>query len=381
MAGFKYNPATGRFEVQQATNPTAGPATAKPTTVNIGKAKQTVQPIAAPKGTTPTPPADSGPKRNVQGPPSPYTGQYPRYNPPVETPAPTPDAQALIDAQWVAVQEEAAAYRSIYGEEPPASWWNARTAPIEATQKRLDASAKGGGSAAVKAETERIRNIQGGREAEKFLRGQAETRKAEMLKRVAELYDPQQTKNAEDLKTVLKQASDAYDLAEKQVGEAGTNFDKEFRGSTAYQGLPISAFSVADNPLIASLQQQGAGTGQVEAATNYARQFGQQTADLEKWAASQLGTAQSNYEAAAKNAASMGTAAALQGLAARRGDVKTGINQQFSDALAEIAKNRTQATSEVDTAIADILSKADTMRAETTSKYGKLPSEVKKKKK
>jgi hypothetical protein len=316
-----------------------------------------------------------------------FWANRPDQKPP--TPAPVndggqPDPQGVINSLWQNVYDEAAQYQTIYGDAPPAGWWSARTAPIEAAQKRLDTTAKGGGAAAAaaakakKEETERIRNVKGGREGEAFLREQAVTRKADMLKRVAELYDPQQTKNAEDLKTILKQASDAYDLAEKQVGEAQTNFQQQFKPSTAYEGIPVATYSVADNPLIAALQQQGAGTGQVDAATNYARQFAEQTSGLEKWAASQLSAGQKNYESAAQNAAQMGTMAALQGLSARRADVKTGIEQQFADALAKIGESRTQASSDVDNVIADIIAKADEMRAKTTSDYGLLPSETQK---
>lgn len=292
------------------------------------------------------------------------------------------DPQGVINSLWQNVYDEAAEYQTIYGDAPPSGWWSARTAPIEAAQKRLDLSTKGqgGGGAAAKAaaaEAERVRGIKGGQAGEAFLREQAVTRKADMLKRVAELYDPQQTKSAEDLKTVLKQASDAYDLAEKQVGEAQANFQQQFRPSTAYEGIPIATYNVADNPLIAALQQQGAGTGQVDAATNYARQFAEQTSGLEKWAAGQLGTGQKNFEAAAQNAAQMGTMAALQGLGQRRADVKTSIEQQFADALAKINADRTTAESGVDTTIADIIAEADKLRAETLTKYGTLPAKKK----
>jgi len=383
MAGFKYNPASGRFEVVPAggNGVAPSPANAKTTITNIGKAQVPQSRPANPRGGGSKPPAPNpvNPAGTGAGPPSPATGQYPPLAVPPTPPAPpAPSGQELIDSMWVAVQEEAAAYRSIYGEEPPASWWSARTSPIEATQKRLDASDKGSGSAAATKEAERIRGIQGGREGEAFLRQQAITRKAEMLQSVADLYDPQQTKSKEDLKTILQQASDAYDMAEKQVGSAQDNYTKNFKASTAYEGIPIATYNVADNPLIASLQQQGAGTGQVDAATDYARQFAGQTSALEKWAAGQLNTGQKNFESAAQNAAQMGTMAALQGLSGRRADVKTGINQQFSDALANIGAERTKATADVNTAIADIIAKADTMRAETSAKYGKLPSETKK---
>lgn len=295
--------------------------------------------------------------------------------------------QDAIDSMWQAVYDEAAIYRQTYGEEPPSSWWTARTTQIENQQKRFDTAAKAqaGASAAAataaakakKEEQDRVNKVKGGRQGEAFLREQANTRKAEMLKRVAKLYDPLETKSKEDMAVFLENASDAFDLAEQQVGEAQTNFEGQFKPSTAYQGAPVSTFNVADNPLLAALQQQGAGTAEVSAATDYARQTAEQTSALEKWANEQLNVGQQNYGSAVQNAAQMGTMAALQQLGGRRAEVKSGIEQQFADALSKIAQERTSAESDVDQTIADIISKADEMAAKTTADYGVLPKEEK----
>lgn len=292
--------------------------------------------------------------------------------------------QDNIDAMWQSVYDEASAYQQIYGEQPPASWWDARTTPIENAQKRYDAAAKGTsgvGNAAASAETERINKIKGGKAGEQFLREQATARKTDMLKRVAETFDPLQQANQAQLTEVLKNASDAFDLAEKQVGAAQQDFAKNFQTSKAYEGVPIATYNVADNPLLAALQQQGAGTEQVTAATNLANQTAKQTSDLEKWAMSQLNTGQQNYGSAIQNAAQLGTTAALQGLGARRAEVQTGINTQFADQLAAIAKERAGASSNVDSTIADIISKADEMAAKTQADYGSLPAKKTKPKK
>ena len=295
--------------------------------------------------------------------------------------------QDAIDSMWQAVYDEAAVYRQTFGEEPPSSWWTARTTQIENQQKRFDTAAKaqaGASNAAAvaaakdkKEEQERVRKVKGGRQGEAFLREQANTRKAEMLQRVADLYDPLKTKSEEDMAVFLENASDAFDLAETQVGEAQTNFEEQFKPSTAYRGAPVSTFNVADNPLLAALQQQGAGTAEVGAATDYARQTAAQTSALEKWANEQLNVGQQNYGSAVQNAAQMGTMAALQQLGGRRAEVKSGIEQQFADALSKIAQERTSAESDVDQTIADIISKADEMAAKTTADYGVLPKEEK----
>lgn len=293
--------------------------------------------------------------------------------------------QPAIDAAWAALYDEAAVYRQTYGEEPPSAWWSARTSQIESMQKRYDAADKASAAssaAAAKAkaeaeakELERQRKIKGGREAEAFLRQQADTRKADMLKRVAELYDPLKTKTDEDLARTLQAASDAYDAAEGQVRAAGEDFTKGFTPSKAYSEIPLSTYTTAENPLLAALQQQGAGTGEVSAATEAANQFMAQQSALEKWAAGQLNVGQQNYDTAVQQAARGGLAAALQGLAGRRADVKTGIQQQFADALSKIEQERTAATSDVDKTIAEIIAEADKTRAETTAEYGNLPKE------
>ena len=379
---FRMNPVTNKWEQVPAQGKgQPSPATAKTSTANLPQATRVAaqtRPQRIAPAVTPRPTGSTTPK-----PPASNVGPQPSEIGSVPIVPQQMDGQTVINAMWQSVYDEAANYKQInFGEDPPAGWWASRTAPIEAAQKRFDASvkAKGDGGAsdrakAAQAEAERIRNVKGGREAEAFLREQAVIRKAEMLKRVAELYDPQKTKSAEDLKTVLQSAADAFDLAEKQVGEAQTGFEKQFRPSTAYEGVPVSTFNVADNPLLAALQSQGAGTGEVQAATDLARQTAQSTSDLEKWAMSQLNTGQQNYGSAIQNAAQMGTMAALQQLGGRRADVKTGIEQQFADALAKIGAEQTGAEGDVDETIADIISKADEIRADTTAKYGDLPKD------
>jgi hypothetical protein len=417
---FKFNPATGKFEVAPSTQKPSENKSPFPALTTAQKSDPKLRQLSSQFGMSPqqllygtTPQnkaANQAYKKATATSSTPYGvgqgtyGQMSLAEPPKKgdrewigrtapTQAPTDaetvnDPQGVINALWQNVYDEAAQYQTIYGEAPPSGWWSARTAPIEAAQKRLDTTAKSGSSgasaaaaAAAKAkkeETERIRNVKGGREGEAFLREQAVTRKEEMLKRVADLYDPQKTKSDDDLKAVLKSASEAFDLAEEQVSGAQTNFEQQFRPSTAYEGVPISTFNVADNPLLAALQSQGAGTEQVQAATDLARQTAQSTSDLEKYALSQLNVGQQNYGSAQQNAALMGTMAGLQQLGGRRADVKSGIEQQFADALAKIGAEQTGAESKVDETIADLISEADKMRADTTAKYGNLPSETKK---
>ena len=398
---FKYNSTTGKFEVVPAKSGTGSTTSPKGLPGVVNKST-TVTPKGMPGVSTKTSNAVAPPptpRRPAAGPPSPVTGMYPSPAIPAAPEVPM-TGQDIIDSMWQTVFDEAAEYKaaSPTKEDPPAGWWSSRTTQIENAQKRLDdankttSGTKSGPSfsdilaskkfqyeksqdaaALAKEETDRLGKIAGGKAGEAYLREQAKTRKTDMLKRVAELYDPQQQATKDQLAEVLKNASAAFDLAEKQVGTAQEQYAKNFKGSTAYEGVPISTYSVADNPLLAALRSQGAGTGEVQAATDLARQTGQQTSDLEKYALAQLNTGQMNYGSAQQNAAQMGTMAALQQLGGRRAEVKSGINTQFAEQLAALGKERTGAESDVDSVIADIISKADEMAATTMAEEGKAP--------
>lgn len=408
--GYKFNPVTGKFEQQQP--PTGGASRLTPEQKQDSDLRQTAsqfglspeqvlygtgkQAVAARKSyekrtATSSTPYGTGVGTGGAG-YSKAKGSDERVwasRPPSSVTSVTPDVpvtgQGAIDSMWQAVYDEAAAYRVTYGEEPPAAWWTARTSQIEAAQKRYDAEAKAGSAASAAAakaaadakakEVERQRKIRGGQAAETFLREQAAQRKTDMLKRVAELYDPLKTKTKEDLARTLQAASDAFDLAEKQVGAAGAAYQQGITPTRAYSEIPLATFQTAENPLLAALQAQGAQTGEVTAATEQANQFMAQQSALEKWAAGQLNVGQQNYDIASQNAAKGALQAALMQLGGRRADVKTGVEQQFADALSEIAQKETGALSDVDQTIADLVAEADKVKANTLSEYGMLPKD------
>lgn len=389
---FKYNPATGKWEQQkQPRGSSAIGATGMPGVVGGGPGSSAVgatgRPQPVPSKTTGFKPKSTPSVTPTGGGPQPPAPIGPQLSSVVQ-----PTGQAAIDAAWQAIYDEADAYRAAYGEEPPSSWWSTKTAQVENIQKRFDAqekaaadAAKASASAAAaaakakaeaeKEERERVRKVRGGQAAEGFLREQAAQRKTDMLKRVAELYDPLKTKTKDDLARTLQAASDAFDLAEQQVQDAGKAYQQGITPTKAYSEIPLATFQTAENPLLAALQQQGAGTGEVTAATEQANQFMAQQSALEKWAAGQLNVGQQNYDIAAQNAAKGALQAGLMQLSGRRADVKSGIEQQFADALSQIAQNETGALSDVDKTIAEIIAEADKVKADTLKDYGTLPKD------
>lgn len=390
--GIKYNAVTGKWEQTQGSTPTAptaptagrpaaGPATVKQTPVNISGAKQSnvnLQKVRSVPGSKITPtqaPAQKTAPVSTELPANSTTN----FVGPMPPSAPM-SPQDAINAMTQAVIDEAANYRITYGEEPPASWWDTRMYPVKQAQSQLDdalkAQSKSSASAAAAAAKakadaeERKRKIAGSKAGEAFLRTSAEDRKTQALKRVADLYDPLKTKSEEEMAVVLQNASDAFDLAEKQVEEAGQFYQGTFQPSMAYGEVPISTYTTGANPLLAALQQQGASTADVEKATAEANQYAQSVSDLSRWAANQLNVGQQNYDLASQQAAAGALTSALQGLGQRRAEVKTGIEKQFADILSEIAQKKTGAESDADTAYQDLIDKANEMVADRLSEYG-----------
>lgn len=298
------------------------------------------------------------------------------------------------DEQIKAIQDEAYAYNhdaegNITGDPPPAAWYELKLLPIniqlEERQRRLKeineqrerdaaaaAAAARGAAAKAEAERERVRAIRAGRQAEANLRSEAERIKGEAIKRIAGLYDPIQTRSEDELKRSLSDVATAFSNAETQVRGAGTMFAESFKPSEAYQDIPVASYQVADNPLLAALQQQGAGTGEVSAATGLARQSAEQASALEKWAAGQLGTSQKNYEEAMRRASSGGVTAALQDLATRRPVVESGIRSEYRKILDELARERASAEAEAGSDYDAAIAAANKLRADTTANYAKV---------
>ena len=229
----------------------------------------------------------------------------------------------------------------------------------------------------------RVRGIQGGEAAARVLESAAGSRTLAGLQRIKELYDPMEKMTNDEFANQLDLLSKDFEMARGQVKGAGEDFLKSFVDSVAYQNVPITTLEAPTNPLLAALQSQGAGTGEVKAVSDFAKQFATSTSDLGKWAASQLNIGQQNFDIAAKRAATGATTAALQGLAGQEPRIKAGMQADVNRRLQEIAMQRAQAAENVYSREQDALDRAAAMRAETLAKYGpmeetKKPEEVKK---
>lgn len=219
----------------------------------------------------------------------------------------------------------------------------------------------------------RVRGIEGAEYGAELLESDAGKRTLDGLARIKELYDPMKNMADSEFATQLDLLSKDFEMARGQVETAGKNFLESFVDSVAYKDVPISTFDAPTNPLLASLKAQGAGTGEVEAVSNFAKQFATSSSDLGKWAASQLNVGQQNFDIASKRAATGATTSALQGLAGQEPRIKAGMQQDMNKRLQDIAMQRASAEENVYNREADTRDRANILRAEALSKYGKNP--------
>lgn len=397
---FVFNPATGKFEQRKQNQSGTGQQQQQPAAPKSKgglNPKTQAQRNVGGKTVAAGPPAPGGELPPVYTPPTPAGPAYRGQMPPMATPGISSTLDE-INADIAKVADAAKAYKDgNYGEDPPASWYELQLLPIQnainererlikeqtdRAEKEAAARAASARSAAARAaaEQERQRAIAAGAKAVNDLKSEAARIKKDAIERIAGLYDPMQTRSQDELTASLTNVANAFANAEQQVRSAGTAFAESFQPGTAYEGVPFAAYSVADNPLLAALQQQGAGTGEVEAATGLARQSAEQSSALEKWAASQLGTSQKNYEEAMRRASSGGVTAALQNLAARRPQVEAGVQSDYRKILDELARERATAETEAGSAYDEAIATANQMAAKTLAEYGKVPQEDKKKK-
>jgi len=239
-----------------------------------------------------------------------------------------------------------------------------------AQQQQVDAEKRQIAREDALAAQARLRGLEGGNAAADYLFSQAGRRTTEGLQRIRDLYDPMKKMADSEFATQLELLAKDFQTARGQVTGAGEDFLKSFVDSVAYQNVPIATLEAPTNPLLAALQSQGAGTGEVQAVSDFAKQFATSTSDLGKWAASQLNVGQQNFDIASKRAATGATTAALQNLAGQEPRIKAGMQSEFNKRLQDIAMQRAQAEESVYARQAAQEDAAAAMRASTLAQYG-----------
>ena len=240
---------------------------------------------------------------------------------------------------------------------------------VEDAKRRQAAAAK-----AEKERQERIWGYQGGMQAARGIRQQAGAYETEAMRKIAEAYDPMAGDIESNRAAELQRLSDAIAAAQGQVGGATTEALGAIpQTATAFQGLPLLELQQEQNPLLAALQSQGAGTQEVESQRALDAALAQQLSALSKRSAGQLQAGEQSYLDALRRSATMAGAAGQQYLATQRPALESAIGQRFAEQAAEQARQRRAEESDVTQAVQNLLTTAIETEGETKQKYGPGP--------
>jgi hypothetical protein len=197
----------------------------------------------------------------------------------------------------------------------------------------------------------------------------AKTASEKALDALRELYAPQETalgtqrqSQIDLLKSVLGQSA-----ADIKTGEE--NFISGIRPTTAYTDLPLTALPQQQNALIAALQSQGAGTGEVQAQQASDEALNQFTRQLLQRSAAQYGDVQQNYLNSLVNAGRGASQAGRDFLSLEKPRLESGIQSKYDELLASLAGDRASAESDVQKRLQDALDEAAKVRVGATEKY------------
>ena len=249
--------------------------------------------------------------------------------------------------------------------------YDGEQAKIDAAKGKAAADAKAAADKRAK-DLETARARAAGEASAEFLEASAKTQKEAADKRISGLYGGLQTSAKDRLDLMLKQLETDTATASKAVQDANEQYLKSVRPSTAYTA-PVTQLNVSENPLLAALQQQGAGTEEVAAATNLAQQTAGATSDLQKWAMGQLNVGQQNFEGATQNANAQALQAALQNLATKKSQIGTGFQSDYSSAIDKINADQAAAQGASDAEIQKLINEAAAIRAKTIAETGPTP--------
>lgn len=232
--------------------------------------------------------------------------------------------------------------------------------------------AKAAAAAKSKAE-ERIFGRRAGRTAAADYEAAARGQYDATLQRIKDLYAPEASALDAQRTQRLQMLADAISGAQGDITSAQEDFLKYLPTSTAYQNVPLVNLPIEQNPLLAALQQQGAGTGAVEAQRALDMALSQQLQQLGQRSAEQTGTAEQQYLDALRRSGVGAGAAGLQYLAQQKPALEAAYQSEFDKARAELARQQAEDTANAEEALRKALLDAAKVRMETTQEFGPPP--------
>ena len=219
---------------------------------------------------------------------------------------------------------------------------------------------------------ERQRRYFAGLDAATALESQGKSAAEKALAALAGIYDPQLEDVEKQRKTQLQLLADAISGGQGEISKAEADFLRDIVAPTAYQNIPFVGLSQEQNPLLAALQAQGAGTAEVQSQRELDAQLANALKGLSERAATQTQRADEAYFEALKNAGRGASLAGRTYLAQRQPEIGAGIESQFADLASKLRAERAGKEADVQKQLQDALTEAIKTRAETTANYGPL---------
>ena len=197
----------------------------------------------------------------------------------------------------------------------------------------------------------------------------AQTASEKALEALANLYAPQES-------SLTTQRQNQLDLLKQVLGQSTADiatgeqqFVSGIKPTSAYTDLPLTALPQQQNALIAALQSQGAGTGEIQAQQASDAALNDFTKQLLQRSAAQYGDVQQNYLNSVINAGRGASQAGRDYLSMQKPQLETSIGSEYDKLLAGLRSERTGAESDVQTRLQDALNEAEKARMEAAIKY------------
>jgi hypothetical protein len=294
-----------------------------------------------------------------------------------------PDVQDIIDkatgGRDVDAEKEAAKRRAELQKKIDAAKKKTRKdldKRLAAKQKAEEAAARAQQSAAAAAARRAEQQAERERVYGAGMRGISQYEQAgrsaieQALANLGEMYAPEYQRYEQEQASELARLEQALGLSRSQIDESTQSFLSNLRPSTAYQDVPIMNLEQEENPLLAALQSQGAGTGEVEAQRGLAAALSGQLAQMQQRSAQQYGGLQADYLDALRRSAQGAQTAGIQQLSQLGPQIGANIRSQYGDVLSQLRRQEAEQRGGLEGELAQLLAEIAKQRAETEQKYG-----------
>lgn len=204
---------------------------------------------------------------------------------------------------------------------------------------------------------------------ERTARGGAESQ----LESIRNLYAPQvsyaETARADELAELER----ILGLSRGEIEAATNEYLQNLAPTRAFENVPLIAMEAEQNPLLAALASQGAGTQEIESQRALDAALANQMRALSERASQQYGATESAYVDALRRAAQGAQASGLSALTARGAQERSAIGSRYADFLNQLRTSQAEAEAQVSQNLQEQIMKIAEERAKAVGEYGVPP--------